>query len=423
MKIFKFKKRLVNTSVGILAGLDIGTSKVSCAIAKQGEEGKLKVLGVGHQASRGLKNGAIVDMEALSNAVAAAVTQAEEQAEETLQELYVSLSSSITTPFTIGVEATISGHSIDSADIRKMVTQACQSVEQPGETIIHAIPTAYEIDQAKGIRDPRGMFGDKLGADIYIVAAALSPLRNLVACVERCHLEVSGFVVSPYASGLATLVEDETDLGVTLLDMGAGTTSIAVFYDGKLHYTDFVPIGGAHVTSDIARGLSTPLVAAERLKTLYGCALIAPSDEREKIAVSQIGEDDPSKAYQITKAELVRIVRPRIEEIFEIVRDRLKSSPVAKLAGKRLVLTGGGSQLSGVLQLGNLILDKQGRLGRPVSFTGKEKALKSPSFATCAGLLSYAKAEQTRIVSNENSNASKKPKILEKFGSWVKENL
>ncbi len=423
MKFSNVRRRLQKSSSGIIVGLDIGSSKVSCAIARvHSMEESPQLIGFGHQASRGLRNGTIVDMEALSSSVAMAVHVAEDMADETAQEVFVCISPSITEAHPVGTEAIISGHPIDETDVRKMVSQACQGLEQPGRHVIHAIPVNYEIDGLRGIRDPRGMFGDRLGANIYIVTANSGPLRNFVACIERCHLDVAGFVVSGYASGLSALVEDEMELGVTLIDMGAGCTSIAVFYDGKLHHTDHVNIGGSHVTGDVARGLSTPVVHAERLKTLYGSAMIASSDEREKILVPQIGEDENHKGAQITRAELYRIIRPRIEETFELVRERLKDCEADKVAGKRLVLTGGGSQLAGIMNMANLILDKQGRLGKPLKIKGLSQNTRFPEFASTLGLISYGQNEYRRGALAQ-TGTKENSLVFGKIKGWLRENL
>lgn len=417
----KMKKRLPNS--GVVAALDIGSSKVACGLARADPSGKLKLIGYGQQASRGLRAGVIVDMEALAASVAAAVHHAEEMADETIQEVLLSVSPTICFSSGLGIESVITGHAVDADDVRKMAAQACHEVEKPGHHVIHAIPTSYGIDDVRGIRDPKGMFGDKLGASIFIVGVPVTALRNLFACLEHCHLGISGFVASSYASGLACLVEDELDLGVTLIDMGAGTTSIAVFYDGKLHHIDSIGVGGAHVTGDIARGLSTPVIHAERLKTLYGSALSASSEDREKIVVPQIGEEDSGRGTQITRSELVRIIRPRIEETFELVRDRLRQSGLDKIAGKRMVLTGGASQMAGAVQLGNLILDKQGRLGKPLHLFGLDQGSRSPTFSTCAGLLVYGKTEQSPFNHADPANQNDVSKVFRRIGAWMRENL
>ncbi|MFN7709643.1 MAG: cell division protein FtsA [Holosporales bacterium] len=423
MAFLKVGKRITNTGPSVLAGLDIGSSKVCCTIARLDGAGRPHVAGIGFQATRGLRGGTIVDMEALEDSVAAAVNAAEDMADETIRGVYVAISPSVVESMTLDVENPISGHPVDEADVKKMLAQAYQAARDSGSTVVHTIPVGYAIDGARGIRDPRGMFGERLGATILAVRAQFSPLRNIAACIERCHLEVAGFVVSSYASGLGVLVEDELDLGVTLLDMGAGVTSISLFYDGKLHHVDHVPVGGLHVTHDLARGLSTPLVQAERIKTLYGSAMAVQRDERDKIAVPQIGEEEDSKGTTVTRAELVRIIRPRIEETFELVRDKLKQLEADKVVGRRLVLTGGASQLAGVRELAAVILDKQARLGKPLGFKSMDVKLRNPAFATSVGLIQFAAQERERLVSFDNDNQQQQVGLFSRLGSWVRENL
>ncbi len=417
------RKGLHKTSTGLLNGLDIGSSKVSCCITRPLQDGTLKVLGVGQHASKGIRSGAIVDMHSLEMAIRAAVHDAEKSANETIHDVFVSLSPNLVTSAMVRVEANISGHAVDETDVRKILAQAAQSAEKPNYDIIHSLTASYTIDAVQGIRDPRGMFGETLNCSVLVISAAKGPLKNLYACIERCHLTLSGLVVAPYASGLATLVEDELDLGATLIEMGAGSTSIAIFHDGRLTHIDYVPIGGSHVTNDLARGLSTPLSQAERIKNLYGSAMMSPSDSREMIAAPQIGEEPQAKGTQVTKAEVTRIIRPRIEEIFELIRERLKNVDADKIAGKRLVLTGGASQLPGVRELASLILDKQGRIGRPLYLTSPDSEIKSPAFATCAGLLEFARGEHLIEKAHNQENASDFLNRFGRIGSWLRENI
>jgi cell division protein FtsA len=261
--------------------------------------------------------------------------------------------------------------------------------------VIHSFPVGFSIDDSRGIRDPRGMIGTRLGVNMHVVTATASAMRNHSAAITRSMLEPDAFVVSPYAAGLSCLVEDETNLGVTVIDMGGGTTTIGVFVGGNLVFTDCVPVGGAHVTNDIARGLSTPIAHAERMKALFGSAISTTLDEREMIAVPQIGEEEDGHANHVPKSMLVRIIAPRIEETFEMVRNRLEAGGSDKIAGRRVVLTGGACQLHGVKELAGLILDKQVRIGRPLRVKGLAESTHGPAFSTAAGLLHFAMSERT----------------------------
>jgi cell division protein FtsA len=252
-------------------------------------------------------------------------------------------------------------------------------------------------------------------------------VRNLASCVERCHLDVGGFVVSPYASGLATLAPDESDLGVTLIDMGGGTTTIAVFLGGNVIFTDVLPVGGLHVTNDIARGLSTPIADAERMKTLLGHAMTVAADEREYIDVPQVGEDDSGTPHQVPRSLLVGIIQPRMEEILELVRSRIETSGFDKVAGRRVVLTGGASQLPGLRDLAALILDKQVRIGRPARLRGLAEATAGPAYATAAGLIAYAMTEDHDVdapLPEETREKSPEPSgLVGRLGDWFREHF
>ncbi len=406
-----------------MAGLDVGTTKTCCFIARAGDNGQPQVAGIGHQIARGVKGGAIVDMEAAEHAILATVHAAEQMAGETIRNVVVNVSGGYPASQTVGVEVAIAGHEVGDGDLRRALDHGSAYDATADRRLIHSIPVGYTIDGSRGIRDPRGMYGERLGVDMHLITAAAGPLRNLQTCIERCHLDIQALVVSPYAAGLAALVEDEMELGVTVIDMGGGTTTIAVFFDGNVVYTDSLPIGGGHVTNDIARGLSTPLVHAERMKTLYGNCIASPADEREAISVPQVGEDDPAQSTTIPKSILVGIIQPRLEETFELVRARLEASGFDKIAGRRVVLTGGASQLSGARELAALVLDKQVRMGRPIRVGGLAEATGGPAFATATGLLHYALAADIEAprpgrIAREEPNG-----LIGRIGHWIRENF
>jgi cell division protein FtsA len=377
---------------GTIAALDVGTTKVACFIARVQDDGTPRIAGIGHQLARGMRNGAVVDMEELEHSIRAAVDAAEEMASERVRAVVVNLSGGAPNSANVKVEVAMNGHPVNEADIRRMLEHGRAHHESPDRELIHAIPVDYTIDGNEGIKDPRGMFGERLGVAIHVIAAANGPVRNLATVVNRCHLDIEARVVSPYAAGLACLVDDEKELGVTCIDMGGGTTSLAVFLGGQLVHTDVIPVGGAHVTNDIARGLSTPLGHAERMKTLYGSAIPSPSDDREVLKVPLVGEDEDGASNQVPRSMLIQIIQPRLEETFELVRSHLEQGGFDKVAGRRVVLTGGASQMQGVRDLAGLVLDKQVRLGRPVGLHGLPEATGGPAFSTCAGLIRYALA-------------------------------
>ncbi|MFY7777958.1 MAG: cell division protein FtsA, partial [Elstera sp.] len=299
-----------------------------------------------------------------------------------------------------------------------------QNMEPTDRTMLHTIPVGFTIDGSRGIRDPRGMYGQRLGVNMHVVSASTSALKTLAMVIARCHLELDGVVAAPYAAGMSVLVPDEREMGCTLIDLGGGVTTMAVFFDGKLVFTDSVPIGGGHVTTDIARGLSTPLAHAERMKTLYGAALVASADEREIIEVPLVGEDDRLTAHHIPKSILTGIIQPRLEETFELVRSRLEASGLDKIAGRRAVLSGGASQLSGVRDLAAHILDKQVRVGKPQGFHGLPVDFAGPAYATCTGLIAHALQPTSEPAKGGRKTSAAPPTgMIGRLGLWLKENF
>lgn len=408
---------------GIITALDVGSNKVCCFIARSDGGGGLRVIGIGHQVSRGMRAGVVTDMEAAEVAIRAAVDAAERMAGETVQGIYANVSSGHLSSRTVSAEIDIAGHAINDNDVRRVLLQAKARMGKGEGDILHALPIGHIVDGSRGVRDPRGMFGDRLGVQLHVLSAASGPIRNLRTVVERCHLEVRGLAASAYVSGLSCLVDDEMDLGVTLLDMGAGTTSVSVFYEGAMVHADVVPVGGGHVTNDIARGLSTTANHAERMKTLYGSAIPSPADEREMVTVPQVGETGSDAVQQVPRSILVGIIQPRIEETLELVRDRLEAGGFARMAGRRLVLTGGAGQLTGVRELAARVLDKQVRIGRPLRIQGLAEATEGPAFSACAGLLSYAirRPDESRDV--VEAAANREGGRLLRVGRWLKENF
>ncbi len=413
----------------LIGALDIGSGKITCFIAKVMDEGMIRVVGIGHQSSAGVRQGMICDVEAAEGAILATVHAAEQMAGESIEKVIVNLSGGAPQSATLNFEVSIAGHEVGDSDIRKVETQGHQACQSGERALIHCIPVGYTIDGARGIRDPRGMYGERLGVSMHMVTATQGAVRTLVTCLARCRLDVESIVLGAYASGLAALVEDEINLGATVIDMGAGTTSVAVFYDGHLLHVDSVPIGGSHVTADIARGLSTPLAHAERMKTLYGNAIASPSDERDMIEVPLMGEDGRGHGNPVPRSMLTGIIRPRLEETLELIRGRLETAGYDRIAGRRVVLTGGASQLNGIAELAADILDKQVRRGRPMKVAGLADSTGGPAFAACAGLLIHAvrKPGDTPagiLPGRPFSNATREPDgLFGRVGLWLRENF
>lgn len=413
---------------GLVAALDVGSSKVCCLVARKSADGHPSVVGIGQQASKGVKNGTIVGLEQAEAAIRTAVHAAEQMAGETIDRVIVNLSGGYPVSSSIGVEVSIDGHEVGETDLQRIFdqsshTEVLKSQSDSGRQMIHSIPTGYSIDGNRGIRNPLGMYGENLGVSLHIVTAASGAVRNLASCVQRCHLEPVRFVVSPYASGLSCLVEDEMELGVTVIDMGGGTTTIAVFYEGNAIYTDLIPVGGQHVTSDVARGLSTALTHAERIKALYGHAMSDPSDARDMIDVPQVGEAEEDPGQQIPRSLLIGIIQPRLEETFELIRSRLETSGFDKIAGRRVVLTGGACQLPGISDLAGLVLDKQIRIGRPSRVTGLAEATAGPAYSTCSGLLHYALGADQSTLKEFTVKKEEVGGLVGRLESWFREHF
>jgi cell division protein FtsA len=281
----------------------------------------------------------------------------------------------------------------------------------------------FSVDDNTGIKDPMGMLGRRLGADLSVITADMAGARNLMLAVERSHLDVAGVVAAPYASALATLTDDEAEIGVACVDMGGGTTTIAVVSEGQIVHADAVAIGGHHITMDLARGLSCRIGDAERLKTLFGGVISARTDDHDSVTVPVLGEDDRTHRNSVTKAQLVRIVRPRVDEILELVRDRLVRSGFAGIAGGRIVLTGGAAQLTGIADLATHMLGRQVRIGRPLGIAGLPEAAKGPSFAAACGLLVYPQVAAREHFEPRTSHGGghSSGSYIARVGRWLKE--
>lgn len=419
----------------ILSVLDVGTSKVVCLIARlapadpneilRGRTHRCRVLGIGHQRSRGIKGGVVVDMEEAEQAIRHAVDAAERMAGVQVESVIVNVTGGRIGSQLYQAKVSIGGRAVTDRDIHRVLETASATSARQGRGVLHSLPTGFRLDGTSGIRDPKGMIGEELGADMHVVSSDAAAARNLMLAIERCHLDIEAMVATPYASGLAALVDDEAEMGVAVVDMGGGTTSVGVFANGYLTHADAIAVGGNHVTMDIARGLTVRLNDAERLKTLYASCISSPSDDRETVAVVHAGEDGEHPNH-IPKSQLVRIVRPRVEEILELVRDRLKAAGFSAHAGRRLVLTGGASQLTGLVELSRSIISNGTRLGRPLGVQGLPESAKSPAFAASVGLLVYpqvAGIEHFEPVRKSLLRSGEQDGYVTRVGRWLKESF
>lgn len=391
-------KQLSPRRSATLAALDIGTSKIACLIARLTPEAEVaagdwrthrtRILGIGHQRSRGVKNGLIVDMDEAEGAIRLTVDAAERMAGVQIDRMLVTASGGRLASLHFSAKTAIGGREIAEQDVHRVLEASATHSLNRGRVAMHSLPTAFSLDGVFGIHEPKNMIGEELGVDLHVATCDQAAVRNLILAGERGHLTIDAVAAAPYAAGLSALEPDEAEMGVVLIDMGAGSTSLAVFAGGALMHVDAVTLGGNHVTMDIARGLDARLSDAERLKTFHGAAIGSPSDDRETIAFDHVGESGDHPVH-VPKSHLVRIIRPRVEETLEFLRDRLARAGYPAGAGRRIVLTGGACQLTGAPEAARRILGGQVRVGRPIGVEGLPEAARSPAFAAAAGLLVY----------------------------------
>lgn len=398
--------------------LDIGTTKICCWISRQDEKGQFHIIGAGHQASRGFNSGQVTDMRALEVSISQAVQEAEKASGETIQSVFMSINGGHLESSLINVEVSVLGATVGDEDLSRLLLQARLEKDPESLGTIHTLPLQYTLDGQKGIRDPRGMMGSHLRGCIHVISGALAPLRNILICVERCHLDIAALVSSPYASGLSCLAEDERELGATLVEMGGGSTTIASFWGGNLIHTDFIPIGGNHLTKDLARGIETSVHYGERLKILYGAAIPSENDQREVIPVLQSGE-----VIQIPRSSLVTIIQPRLKEIFYYIEKKLEKAGFNSLIGQRIVLTGGASQLPGMRDFASGMLKRSVRIGKPICFSGAREG-ERPEFSTVSGLICYTKTDEfQRMAGFMGHHEKNRRNLWRQITSWLRENL
>jgi cell division protein FtsA len=418
----------------IVAALDIGTNKIVCLIARlrpqtpsdilRRRSHSIEVVGIGHCEARGMKGGAVVNLAEAEAAVRHAVDLAEREAGVQLEAAVVAVSSGRLTSELYAATINVAGPAVTQHDVARVLTAGSHHSVRPGSVVLHSLPIGYALDGVRGIGEPRGMLGHQFGVDMHAVTADLAAVRNLMFTVERCHLSVEAMVAAPYVAGLSVLADDEADLGAALIDMGAGTTTTAVFSGGRFIHADGFALGGHHVTMDLARGLNARVTDAERIKTFYGSVLAGGSDERDMITVPSVGEDDREPPQFVSRASLVSIIRPRVEEILEMVRDRLAASPFAAEPRARVVLTGGASQLTGLPDLAARILNRPVRVGRPLGIAGLPDSAKGPAFAVAAGMLVYPQAAHLEhFEPRRTRHLMTGTGYIAKVGRWLKESF
>src|SRR5882757_2246108 len=353
---------MVKDSKNLVVGLDIGTSKIVAIVAEISPDGALNVIGLGTQPSRGLRRGVVVNIEATMGSIQRVLEEAELMADCRITEVYTGIGGSHIRSLNSSGMVAIKEKEVTQADIDRVVETAKAIAIPNDQQVLHILPQEFIVDGQEDVREPLGMSGVRLEVKVHIVTGAVSAVENITKCVRRCGLEVSDVMLQPLASALAVLNDDEKDLGVCLMDIGGGTTDLAVFTGGSIRHTAVIPIAGDQVTNDIAMALRTPTKEAEDLKRSYGCALKQLASASEIIEVPGVGERGPR---QLSRQTLAEVIEPRIEELFALVQANLRQSGFEELISSGVVLTGGSSVMKGMVELGEEIFHMPVRIGVP----------------------------------------------------------
>lgn len=372
----------------LIVGLDIGTSKVACIVGEISEEGDIEVIGIGSNPSRGLKKGVVVNLETTVQSIQKAVDEAELMAGCRINAVYAGIAGShIISMNSHGIVA-IKDKEVTQGDVDRVIDSARAVAIPADQKILHILPQEYVIDRQEGIKEPIGMSGIRLEARVHIVTGAVSAAQNIVKCIRRCGLEVEDIILEQLASSAAVLTDDEKDLGVCLVDIGGGTTDLAVFTDGGIRHTAVIPIAGDQVTNDIAVALRTPTQFAEEIKIKHACALAQLASLEDLIEVPSIG-DRPIR--QISRLNLAEIAEPRYEELLLLVQAELRRSGFEDLIAAGIVLSGGSAKVEGLVELAEEIFHVPVRVGIPQYVTGMNEVVRNPIYATGVGLLIFGK--------------------------------
>ena len=363
-------------------------------IAEPEEDGRLRILGSGQRESRGVKRGFIADMERSETAIREAVEQAERIAGTNIDQVFVGFSAGGLVSNVASVEVGIGGRRITKEDIDALLEAGRDSIDPEGRMILHAMPALYTIDGVNGVKKPRGLHADKLAVDIHVIAADASPVKNLDLCVRSAHLGVEAIVASPVAAGKACLSDEERELGVALVELGAGVTNVSVFAGGMLVGLKSLPFGGSDITDDIASAFGTRRAEAERIKCFYGSAMTSPRDNHDMIELAPIaGGQEGMESGRITRAHLVSVIRQRLEQLTAEMEVALKQLGFSGPFGRQVVLTGGGAELKGIADYAQGVLGRAVRVGRP-NMSGLPEAHSGPAFSTLAGLAQFAASDE-----------------------------
>ncbi|HTY50805.1 MAG TPA: cell division protein FtsA [Steroidobacteraceae bacterium] len=400
----------------VIIGLDIGTSKVVALVGEIAADGAIEVIGIGSQPSRGLKKGVVVNIESTVQSIQRAVEEAELMAGCQIHSVYAGIAGSHVRSLNSHGVVAIRDREVTQGDVEHVIDAAKAVAIPADQKILHVLPQEFVIDGQEGIRDPIGMSGVRLEAKVHIVTGAESAAQNIEKCIQRCGLTVEDIVLEQLASSFAVLTEDEKELGVCLVDIGGGTTDIAVFTNGAIRHTAVIPIAGDQVTNDIAVSMRTPTQYAEDIKVRYACALSQLANPDESIEVPSVGERPPRRLARQTLAE---IVEPRYEELFALVRDELRRSGFEEAIAAGIVLTGGSARMEGAIELAEEVFHVPVRLGLPQTVKGLAEVVSNPIFSTGVGLLLYARDNSAPARMRRNPGRT----AIDRMKSWFQGNF
>jgi len=402
----------------LVIGLDIGTSKVVALVGEAGLDGTIEVLGIGSQPSRGLKKGVVVNIESTVQSIQRAVEEAELMAGCEIHSVYAGIAGSHVRSLNSHGVVAIRDREVTHGDVEHVIDAAKAVAIPADQKILHVLPQEFIIDGQEGIRDPIGMSGVRLEAKVHIVTGAESSAQNIEKCIQRCGLEVDDIVLEQLASSFAVLTEDEKELGVCLIDVGGGTTDIAVFSAGAIRHTAVIPIAGDQVTNDIAVSMRTPTQHAEDIKVRYACALSQLANPDETIEVPSVGE---RPARRLARQTLAEIIEPRYEELFGLVRGELRRSGFEEMIAAGIVLTGGSAKMEGTIELAEEVFHVPVRLGLPQQVNGLSEVVRNPIYSTGVGLLLYGR--DNALPARQRRNLTSAKGALDRMRSWFQGNF
>lgn len=403
----------------LIVGLDIGTSKIGTIVGEVNPSGQIEIIGVGTYPSRGLKKGVVINIDSTVESIRRAIDEAELMSGCQVRSVYTGIAGShIKSLNSHGIVA-IRNKEVDAADVDRVIDAARAVAIPADQKILHILPQEFVIDEQDGIREPIGMSGVRLEAKVHLVTGAVSAAQNIVKCIERCGLVVDDIILEPLASSYAVLTEDEKELGVCLVDIGGGTTDIAIFTDGAIRHTAVIPIAGDQVTNDIAIALRTPTQNAERIKLKHACALRQLTRLEEMIEVEMVG-NRPSR--RLSRQTLAEVVEPRYEELFTLVQAEIRKSGFEDLIAAGIVLTGGASRMEGTVELAEEIFHMPVRVGLPSNVIGLTDVVDNPIYATGVGLLLYG-FEQKGSKRYSQPNSVSLDSVWQRMKNWFQGNF